>query len=104
NASARRSRVSLVFTLVVVGLASVAVVLWKHSREDQGHDHGEGPGHAALSLNHGKRWEVDAPLQTGMQRIRDAVTPVFAAHAQRRLTPDDARSLSASIQASASFL
>lgn len=35
------------------------------------HDHGA--GEAKLVLNHGKKWQTDAPLRRGMENIRAAV-------------------------------
>jgi hypothetical protein len=101
---AGRSRTPLIATLAIIALAGIGFGLWKHFREGHKHDHGNHEAHAALSLNDGKRWAADAPLQTGMQRIRDAATPVLAAHAQRRVTPDQAKSLATTIQDSANFL
>ena len=103
KSSVRKPSVALVATVVIAALAIVGAVLWTHSQEGHGHDANH-EAHAALSLDNGKRWKPDAPLQTGMQRIRDAATPALAAHAQRRLTSNEAKSLSASMQESATFL
>ena len=100
--ASRQPRLALL-VLVVVGLAAGGALLWKHAHEGHRHDASH-ETHAALSLDNGKRWKADAPLQTGMQRIRNAATPVLAAHAQGRLSPDAAKHLSASVQESATFL
>lgn len=51
-----------------------------------------------MTLNEGRRWETDLPLQTGMQRIRSAAEQGFAAHASGQLTPAAATALSAAVQ------
>jgi hypothetical protein len=37
------------------------------------HSHDPAAGEAKLVLNHGKKWETDAPLRQGMENIRSAV-------------------------------
>jgi hypothetical protein len=37
------------------------------------HTHGHEAGEAKLVLNHGKKWQTDAPLREGMENIRGAV-------------------------------
>jgi hypothetical protein len=79
-------------------LAGAAVGGWLHFHNDHGtHDH-DGHGAAALTLNDGRRWATDAPLRAGMLGIRDAVTPVLAAHADKRLTPGAAQALAGTVQ------
>lgn len=94
---------------ILVGLILTVggIALWTFSRH--AHNHSEVHDHAqsdatALALDNGKRWETDQPLRTGMERIRDAASPVLAAHARGSVTPDEAKGLSASIQENVNYL
>jgi flagellar basal body-associated protein FliL len=99
-----RTRTILVALLVIL-FVGVGFLLRGHFKEGHGHAHAhEESGATALSLNNGKRWDTDLPLRTGMQRIRDAASPVLAAHAKRSVSPNDAKALSASIQEHVNFL
>lgn len=40
---------------------------------EEKHDHAASPGAENLQLNAGKKWATDAPLRTGMSKLRDAV-------------------------------
>lgn len=61
-----------VWTVIACFLGSGAHTVWAQER---GHDHSE--HHAAevrqLKLNHGRKWETEANLRLGMERIRDAL-------------------------------
>lgn len=39
----------------------------------EAHGHGHGAEQAKLTLNHGKKWQTDAPLRQGMDNIRAAL-------------------------------
>ena len=39
----------------------------------EAHEHGHGAEQAKLTLNHGKKWQTDAPLRQGMDNIRVAL-------------------------------
>lgn len=46
------------------------------------HTHGHGGGEATLALDHGKKWQTDAPLRQGMESIRNTLAKdVKAIHA-----------------------
>jgi hypothetical protein len=95
----------LVSAIVVILVAAAGIGLWTHFHGKHGDAHAHhGAATTALSLNNGKRWETDAPLRTGMQRIRETASPALAAHARRALTPADAKALSASIQENVNYL
>lgn len=51
-----------------------------HSHEHQAEAH-------ALELNQGKKWTTDAPLRTGMERIRDTLAPELKAIHSGKLKP-----------------
>jgi hypothetical protein len=92
-------------TLVVGGLLGIALVViiaaaWKHFHAAHAHDHGA----AVLSLDEGRRWKTDAPLRTGMQKIRDAAVPSLAAFARNELTAPQAKELSAAISANFAYM
>lgn len=60
----------LILAISLVGFTSV--------QAQEAHDHGDehehaGHGEMQLTLDHGQRWETDAPLREGMERIRVAV-------------------------------
>ena len=97
-------RTSIVALVAVgVGLGTWMLVHRAHSSAD--HDHGH--DHAAatvMTLNNGQRWETDQPLRTGMQRIRDAVEQTFTAHASGRLTAEQTKGLSATVQENVNYL
>ena len=88
--------------LMFVGLGIGAWVLVHRAHQPGNHQHNEAA--AALTLNDGRRWETDLPLRTGMQRIRDAVDQAFVAHANRRLSPAEAKALSATVQENVNYL
>jgi hypothetical protein len=39
----------------------------------EAHGHGPGAEQAKLTLNHGKKWQTDAPLRQGMENMRAAL-------------------------------
>src|SRR5688572_24079265 len=67
-------------------LAGVYFAFRTQHHDASDHDHAPAHAHAhahgeagVLTLNEGRRWETDAPLRLGMQRIQDAAQPVLAA-------------------------
>lgn len=40
---------------------------------EDAHSHGQAAGEAKLVLDHGKKWQTDAPLRQGMENIRAAL-------------------------------
>jgi len=60
---------------LIVSFASVQAQQAHDHADSHGDSHDEHAGHGAmqLTLDHGQRWETDAPLREGMERIRTAV-------------------------------
>lgn len=57
-------------TIAVMAVAAMLGGPMTAVAEEHAHD---GSAPHALTLNHGKKWPTDAPLRTGMTRIRDAL-------------------------------
>lgn len=58
------------FLLILTAFLTVSPALL--SAEEK-HDHGAAPAVQELQLNNGKKWETDAPLRTGMSKLKDVV-------------------------------
>jgi hypothetical protein len=73
-----------------------------HAAHDHaGHDHGG----AGLELDDGKRWQTDASLREGMQRVRTALQTAHAAHAgQPAPAAEHGRALAAELDAAIGFM
>jgi hypothetical protein len=61
NRMIRQGAVALAAALAFAGPAAAA---------GESHEHGHGAGEAKLVLDHGKKWQTDAPLRKGMENIR----------------------------------
>ena len=61
NRTFKQSALALAFLLAFAGPAAAA---------GESHEHGHGAAEAKLVLNHGKKWQTDAPLRKGMENIR----------------------------------
>jgi hypothetical protein len=71
------------------------------SHEHAGHDHGS----AGLELDDGKRWQTDASLRDGMQRVRTALQTAHAAHAgQPAPAAEHGRALAAELDDAIGFM
>ena len=57
----RQAALALAFALAFAGPAAAA---------GEPHEHGHGAGEAKLVLDHGRKWQTDAPLRKGMENIR----------------------------------
>lgn len=57
----RQAALALAFGLAFAGPAAAA---------GEPHEHGHGAGEAKLVLDHGRKWQTDAPLRKGMENIR----------------------------------
>jgi hypothetical protein len=57
-----------------------------------------------LSLDHGKKWQTDAPLCQGMQSINDAVMRAVPAYHQATFTETDADELAREINGQVNYL
>lgn len=66
--------IAIALSLIVV-VPSHAESTMQHAGETDEHAAHQRGGHQAadLQLNHGQRWQTDAPLREGMERIRAAV-------------------------------
>jgi hypothetical protein len=82
---------SLATTLLLLGAgAALATTPADPHDHHEHHDHGAHAAHAeaALELDGGRRWQTDAPLREGMQRIRDASQAAQADPARTAALPD----------------
>ena len=61
------------------------------------HDHHTAAPHK-LTLNQGQKWATDAPLRTGMSRIRGLVEPQLDAAHAGKLTPAQYRELATQVE------
>ena len=61
NRTIKHAALALAFALAFAGPAAAA---------GESHEHGHGAAEAKLVLNHGKKWQTDAPLRKGMENIR----------------------------------
>ena len=61
NRSLKQAAIALAFALTFAGPAAAA---------GESHEHGHGAGEAKLTLDHGRKWQTDAPLRKGMENIR----------------------------------
>jgi hypothetical protein len=104
NSSASTRLRPFIVGLAIIILIITGDVLWSHFQ----HGHGHGPAHdhgaAALTLNDGQRWETDAPLRLGMQRIRDAVALQLLAGKPPALPPTQAKVLADTVQENVTYL
>lgn len=67
------------------------------------HDH-HGAAEAKLVLNHGKKWQTDAPLRKGMENIRAAVAKdVKAIHADKA-APKQYQALAAKVNGEVAYI
>lgn len=65
----------------------------------QSHDHGhDAAAPAKLSLDQGRKWATDAPLRTGMDRIRALVEPQLAAAHAGKLSPAQYAALASKVE------
>jgi hypothetical protein len=93
--------------VAILGLAIIGVGggAWMHVRNEHAaeHEHSE-TGTVALSLDDGRRWATDAPLRTGMQRIRGAANPLFAARTKGGVDATAAKAFSATVQQNVNYM
>lgn len=82
-------------TAIAAAFASFAPGLAQAQSQDHGHD---AATPAKLSLDHGHKWTTDAPLRTGMSRIRALVEPQLAAAHAGKLSPAQYRALAGQVE------
>ncbi|QYM78890.1 carbonic anhydrase [Horticoccus luteus] len=104
RSSPRRWPFVAVFALLIL-LVESGYFFWSRRQHPlervAGHS---GHGAVGLTLQHGERWETDAPLRSGMQRIRDAVAlSLDEAHATTT-APAAAKTLDATVQENVAYL
>lgn len=63
--------------IIVPLLAGLLLAAPAVAAEDHSHGHGAG-GLSELTLDHGRKWQTDAPLRQGMDGIRAALDAVHA--------------------------
>lgn len=81
-----------------VALAFAGPALAAGSAQEHGaHEHGA--HETTLSLDHGKKWQTDAPLRQGMSAIRGAVAKEVKAIHAHRATPTQYEALAARVNA-----
>ena len=85
-------------------VVSAALLAQAPTGHEAHHDHHHDKHAAELSLDHGKKWQTDAPLRQGMQRIRDAALQAVPAFHQDRFSQTDAAKLAAHIRAQVDYL
>lgn len=66
---------------------------------EHGHEGEAGHGPAKLALNHGRKWETDAPLRQGMAALRTRMAEKLEGIHQGKLTPGEYQALGARIDA-----
>lgn len=59
---------------------------------------------ARLALDHGKKWDTDAPLREGMSRIRGIVEPQLDAVHERKLTRAQYRQMARDIEGEIAYI
>ncbi|HEX6362995.1 MAG TPA: hypothetical protein VFZ93_08565 [Albitalea sp.] len=71
-----------------IAIAAATVTLGPVQAWAQAHEHDHGPAvPARLGLDQGRKWATDAPLRSGMERIRALVQPQLAGARAGKPTP-----------------
>jgi hypothetical protein len=83
--------VTIVLSLAA-GLSATAFAAGPHGHE------GHGASALELRLDNGRKWQTDAPLQTGMTRIRDAVEASLSPIHAGRYSADEFSALADKVQ------
>jgi hypothetical protein len=95
NRKIKQAAVTLAFALAVAGPAAAA---------GESHEHGHAAGEAKLVLDHGKKWQTDAPLRQGMGNIRAVVArDVKAIHADKA-TPKQYQALADKVKGEVAYI
>lgn len=97
NRSRRTAFPLAAVALLTCSLAAAPGALGQHDHEHGAH------GTAGLALNDGARWNTDAPLRAGMQRIRDAAVSALDAW-PKPLPQAEAKALATAIRDQVSYL
>ena len=92
----------LLFVSTTLLLISATQLRAETQAADQ-HRH-EGHDASVLSLDHGNKWQTDAPLRKGMQNINDEVMKSVSAYHDKTLTRTDAENLGKHINKQVSYI
>jgi hypothetical protein len=92
--------------LLFVSTSLLLVSATQLPAQTQAADQHKHEGHAAsvLSLDHGNKWETDAPLRKGMQNIDDEVMKSVQAYHDKSLTRTDAENLGRQINKQVAYI
>jgi hypothetical protein len=95
NRTINQAAATLVLALAFAGPAAAA---------GESHEHGHGAGEARLVLDHGRKWQTDAPLRQGMENIRAVVArDVQAIHANKA-TPKQYEALADKVKGEVAYI
>jgi hypothetical protein len=95
NRLINQAAATLVLALAFAGPAAAA---------GESHEHGHGAVEARLVLDHGRKWQTDAPLRQGMENIRAAVArDVKAIHADKA-TPKQYEALADKVSGEVAYI
>lgn len=88
------------FSLAIAGaaLALLVIVGARYFHGAHAHEHHGDDGEAALVLNEGRRWETDATLREGMERIRDLAASMRRVLSGQRLDPTQAAAVAQGVR------
>jgi hypothetical protein len=93
----KQAAIALAFALAFAGPAAAA-------GDAHEHEHGHGAGEAKLVLDHGRKWQTDAPLRQGMENIRAVVArDVKAIHADKA-TPKQYEALADKVKGEVAYI
>lgn len=96
---------SLGLAIGTVFISNAVIVQAETAATDHQHGHAQEEHDASvLRLDHGNKWQTDAPLRQGMQRINDAVTQAVPAYHDDALTKSEADTLARQINEQVAYL
>lgn len=97
--------INKIFIAYISALVLLVISAQVKAESGEAHHHGHSAqGSADMILNDGKKWQTDAALRQGMQRINDAVMNAADAYHHDALTQVDANKLSKTINEQVNYL
>lgn len=102
--------ITLLFSSLMLAASIPAVAENSSTSADDMHHHGHHHGHhedhgaTAEKPSPGTKWQTDAPLRQGMERIKDEFLVYAPAYHQGKLKPADAQKMSSQIREQVDFL
>lgn len=91
--------------LAILTIGALTCLTGLSSAGTHSHEHGhESAKPPQLMLNNGKKWATDAPLRTGMTRIRSTLNAKLKSIRDGTLSNDETRSLSQAILKETGFI